>query len=835
MNGRIALELSGIGFVRVMETEHGAGNRLFAIVLVVLGAQFKRATNVRDGHLRGPHRLVVHHAGRVEGLVRQDISHGTPRIADLNHLDDSILEGGVERFGIEIPERERRLRERDAAACLDRGQGAIPHLAAPLVIDAHRAFALGQRRIRVVRAGDHVEHARLKGVLARCVRIRLRSAGSPLHLRGVVLVHKLCRIVLDGLRILIFHAVIAYQLRHLRLHRQRTIVVLVGYRHDDLVQRLGCAHAGIQSAERLGLPNLIRICARLRVADVLELEVHLCISWSAIRLRYLDTRLAQGAGRRHRRLNGRVGILQNERELVGFKPNATGQHLLALEVRLAIQRAGCGVRVLVRYLARFPGSNLTLRIGGLCGEAVARRLAYLIVPACGKPVHVQGLARLQGMLRLAVLAERQHELIALLLAVRALHHGVEALAGGILHGDSKLEGFVREISHVVPIGQLQLLRHRQRAGHIDAQLAVVAQMGVDERFRGGLLDAAPLRVQHVRGRARAVLFLDLVQFVDVGQTRRAGLQIAGTRGIPGDRALDLLSGVAREGHMHGLRNGLAVVHGVVVVLVVVRRVFLYRLRRNSARLIGVDRRVLREVIVAITRSRLERGDHVARFLAGPLVGVEAHLARCVGVLLHIRLHGVIGILQQIERRRLHAGGVQHRDRRGVRDIHGIFRQVDGEVAQRDQRCGHLHLHLVAHRNVVRTRDGDHDVLQIGSSQAGMHVTAEMVRVDVSISGLGLAAVDRSVVHELGQVGDLHVIAQLIIEGDVAGLVLEALSRLRRMAGARRDFLGEVDEHALQLIGVGRALVERGVFAVRTLRAVAEAPLIFAPPQTRFLI
>ena len=617
-------------------------------------------------------------------------------------------------------------------------------------------------------------------------------------------------------------------------------MVLVGYRHDDLVQRLGCAHAGIQSAELLRLQNLIRVRARLRVADVLELEVHLCISWSAIRLRYLDTRLALAisVGRRHRRLNGRVGILQNERELVGFKPSATGQHLLALEVRLAIQRAGCGVRVLVRDRARFPSSDLTLRTGGLCGEAVARRLAYLIVPACGKPVHVQGLARLQGMLRLAVLSERQHELITLLLAVRVLHHSVKALANGTLHGDGELEGFVREISRVVPVGQLQLLRHRQRAGHIDAQLAVIAQIGVDERLRRGLLNAAPLRVQNVRGRVCAVLFLDLVQFVDVGQTRRAGLEVAGTRGILADRALDLLSGVAREGHMLGLLNGLAVFHGVVVVLVVVRGTALYRLRGNSARLIGVDGRVLREVIVAIARSRLERGDRIARFLAGPLVGIEVHLARCVGVLLHIRLHGVIGILQQIERRRLHAGGVQHRDRRGVRNAHGILRQVNGEVAQRDQGRGHLHLHLVAHRSLVRARDGDHDVLQVGSNQAGMHVTAEMVRVDVSVRGLvrglGLAAVHRSVVHELGQVGDLHVIAQLIVKGDVAGLVLEAFACLRRIAGALRDFLGDVVEHMLQLIGVGRALVERGVFAVRALRAVAEAPFVSARPPTRFL-
>ena len=288
--------------------------------------------------------------------------------------------------------------------------------------------------------------------------------------------------------------------------------------------------------------------------------------------------------------------------------------------------------------------------------------------------------------------------------------------------------------------------------------------------------------------------------------------------------------------MLGLRDGLAVIHSVVVVLVVVRRAFLYRLRRNSACLIGVDGRILREVIVAIAHSRLERGDRVARFLASPLVGVEGHLARFgVGVLLNISLHSFIRVLQQIERRRLHAGGVQHRDRRGVRDAHGVLRQIDGEVAQRNQGCGHLHLHLVAHRRIVRTRDGDHDVLQVGIGQTGMHVAAEMVRVDVSVRGLGLAAVHRSVVHELGQVGDLHVIAQLIVEGDIAGFVLKAFARLRGIAGALRDLLGDVVEHVLQLIGIGRALVERGVFAIGALRTIAEVPFVFARPPTRALV
>ena len=189
VNRRIALELGGLGVVRVIEAEHSAGNRLFAIVLVVLGAQFKFAANVRDGHLRGPHRLVVHHAGRVEGLVRQDVSHGTPCIVDLDHLDDLVFEGSLGRSGRNIVKRERCLRERDAAACLDRGQGAIPHLAAPLMINARHAFALGQRRLDVIRASYDVEHVRLKRVLTRCIRIRLRAAGSPLHLTGIVLVH----------------------------------------------------------------------------------------------------------------------------------------------------------------------------------------------------------------------------------------------------------------------------------------------------------------------------------------------------------------------------------------------------------------------------------------------------------------------------------------------------------------------------------------------------------------------------------------------------------------------------------------------------------------------
>ena len=59
-------------------------------------------------------------------------------------------------------------------------------------------------------------------------------------------------------------------------------------------------------------------------------------------------------------------------------------------------------------------------------------------------------------------------------------------------------------------------------------------------------------------------------------------------------------------------------------------------------------------------------------------------------------------------------------------------------------------------------------------------------------------------------------------------MLEAFACLRRIAGALRDLLGDVVEHMLQLIGVGRALVERGVFTVGALRAVAEAPVIPIP-------
>ena len=272
-NHRVALKLGGIGFVRVIETEHAAGNRLF--VLVILGTQFKYAANILDGYLRSPHRLVVRHASRVEGPVRKDVLHGTPRIANLDHLDDLVLEGGIERFRVKIFMLVLRRRPRDAAARLDRGQNAAPFAA----IDTRHSFALGQRRLGVVCAGDYVEHVRLKGVLTRRIRIRLRTAGGPLHLGGLVLVLELRRIALDEL--LAFHAIIVKQLRHLRLHRQRTVVALIGYRHDDLVQRLRRAHAGVQGAELLRLPNLICVRARLRVADVLEVERHFCTGRSA--------------------------------------------------------------------------------------------------------------------------------------------------------------------------------------------------------------------------------------------------------------------------------------------------------------------------------------------------------------------------------------------------------------------------------------------------------------------------------------------------------------------------------------------------------------------------
>ena len=264
----------GLGLIRVAEAEHAASNRIRALVLVVLGAQFKYAANILDGHLRGPHRLVVPHA-RQAGTTGLRVVHGNPRIANLDHFDDLVLEGGIERFRVNIFMLVLRRRPRDAAARLDRGQNAAPFAA----IDARHSFALGQRRLSVVRANDHVEHVRLKGVLTRRIRIRLRAARGPLHLGGLVLVLELRRIALDEL--LAFHAIVVKQLRHLGLHHQRTVVVLVGYHHNDLVQRLRRAHAGIQSAELRRLPNLIRIRTRLRVADVLEVERHFCTGRSA--------------------------------------------------------------------------------------------------------------------------------------------------------------------------------------------------------------------------------------------------------------------------------------------------------------------------------------------------------------------------------------------------------------------------------------------------------------------------------------------------------------------------------------------------------------------------
>ena len=222
-------------------------------------------------------------------------------------------------------------------------------------------------------------------------------------------------------------------------------------------------------------------------------------------------------------------------------------------------------------------------------------LRNFIVPTDIKTVYVQRFASLQAVLCLACIVELQGKRIALLLATRILHHGAEALVRGFGHADSELKRVVAEIAQGVAFRHLQLLRYRQRTREVDAQLAVVAQVG------SNLARANPLRVQHVIGGSRGVVVFRFVQVVEVGQSSSAGLEV-GTLVVHPDGALDSLGISAVKSYdlllfLHGTATRIR--HFVVRVPVPIGITRNHLMGALSARFIGIDRRVAREVIVDV--------------------------------------------------------------------------------------------------------------------------------------------------------------------------------------------------------------------------------------------
>ena len=402
-------------------------------------------------------------------------------------------------------------------------------------------------------------------------------------------------------------------------------------------------------------------------------------------------------------------------------------------------------------------------------------------------------------------------------ALGILRHG--RLIGVVANG-LELEG---EAIRIQPVAALEHLGKTEVDGVVggvaNGQHAVVAKVGRDRRGLGDLLDAVPLGVQDVPCRPGVVVRLGLVELVDVDQAGRSGLEVRMAVVVGADGALERGRVGAGECHDVGLLNELAALQRVVGALVIVR------LARNDrggglrATLVGVDGRVLREVVVAIGGGRVElRGGVTQVLVARPLVGVEPHVTVVVAVLRLVGRHVIVGLGNKVGHAGLQGRRVEDGDGLGGSDAKRAVREVDIEVSQRDDLGRDLHLHHVARPQVPRPRHSDDDVLQVGVLVARVDVALEAVGVDKAVGGLAGARIRLAVVDERREVGDLHVVAKLVAESDVAGGVGGPVLSLGGVAGRVADLLGDVLEDLLEALGVGRALVKVGIGG-----AVAEAP------------
>ena len=149
----------------------------------------------------------------------------------------------------------------------------------------------------------------------------------------MVLVHERC-----NLRLLGFAgnrcARIVFELLHLRVNGERSVVIVIGYRNRNLVQRIRGANTGQDVAILRALMNLIDIGAWFGVGDVAEMEMHRLTSRSALRLGHLHIDHAVAGAFRHG--SGTIDRLQEENEFILAEPSTTGQSLLALKVSIAL-------------------------------------------------------------------------------------------------------------------------------------------------------------------------------------------------------------------------------------------------------------------------------------------------------------------------------------------------------------------------------------------------------------------------------------------------------------------------------------------------------------------
>ena len=395
------------------------------------------------------------------------------------------------------------------------------------------------------------------------------------------------------------------------------------------------------------------------------------------------------------------------------------------------------------------------------------------------------------------------------------------LALGARNRNRELKLVVRKVGSRISLRDLNVLLNLKRPRQLKRELAVVAQVGVDIFVAGG-----PFRVPEGacgRGRVRGLVG---VQLGNVGQAGRTlledkvalGIRRNGTRDALGDAAQELLD---RE---RGSRR--AVCADVVeIALIVIRRVPVQRaLRALCACRVGIQRAVLRDVVIAVLLGRGKGGDGVAVLATIPPVGQEEDLAVLVLVVGDVRRHIGIGIGEKLLHAVFEAGPEEDADGERGGDGAGALVHVDLEVAQRDEGRRNLDRDLVTGLQVGRPLDRDDDAAEVALGIEGVaRLAVKHIGVDIAVGGLGVDVKDLVGKDDVVEVIDLHVITELVGEGHVARLVLHALGDVGGIAGRIRDLLGDVIEDGLELVGVGGRLVE-----IRVLLSSAKIPVVAIP-------
>ena len=513
----------------------------------------------------------------------------------------------------------------------------------------------------------------------------------------------------------------------------------------DLTQRIGVlADLGVlDGAERhLAVGSVRNGLDKLRVLtlDLAQLEAELA-----------SRKVAPGQGLGHVNLVGDTGLnrLRSvnvlELGLVGFAP---GHLHVSAEHALLVGRDRHGdlrdVLAVGNAVNRGPGVLFADLV-----DIRARLVVFDRAEADGRLVvrvrlgHRRSHGRRRGLGHRGAVHGRQPKLKRVLIRPLAAHEHL---------GQTKLDlGIHRCRRHVVLI----------------ANLAVVAQVGVDMR-RGRLgRRVVPLGVEHV-GRGTGVVaahaILGGMELIDKGQACGSHGKHQVTVLIGNNRAVEL-RGVATDKLDDGGGGlGLAVLALLLkLVLVVIGNLASQRgpLCRLRASLIRVNGRLLLEIVIAVGVGRFKGRNRIAQRAGSPLVRVEIHGLGAVNdgrIMLDVVLEprDLLGRKQVVERNALHTRGVLHADRLSA---------VDRKLA--------VFVLKVALRNQRRRNLDRYDIAGLRLALFGMlngddqvrGITRECVGVDV-VLGLCRLVKRRAVVYKTV---DLHKVAQLIGKRNVAGL------------------------------------------------------------------